>query len=247
MVDENTNQNINKNTKKDINNENSDKYSKNEENIENESDRNDENNENKNNNKNNSKTKLNKILYWWKIVFYRTIGNFLIFSSLFMLGKTFYQPVVSELNYYIDSFVKTYIVEETTLNTQISKPNIQISNYPLSTNTKPTEIAQLPFLPKKRVEIIVPENPDFGLIIPKIGANTKIFENVDPTISSEYLPVLKEGVAHAKNTGLPGSGQNIFLFAHSTDYIWNVGSYNAVFYLLYKLNYHRKTNFGVAS
>ena len=25
------------------------------------------------------------------------------------------------------------------------------------------------------------------------------------------------------------------MFAHSTDYIWNVGTYNAVFYLLYKL------------
>jgi sortase A len=30
----------------------------------------------------------------------------------------------------------------------------------------------------------------------------------------------------------PGVNGNIFLFAHSTDSFWNVGRYNAVFYLL---------------
>jgi hypothetical protein len=39
------------------------------------------------------------------------------------------------------------------------------------------------------------------------------------------------GVAHAKGTVFPHKG-NIYLFAHSTDNWWNVGRYNAVFYLL---------------
>ncbi|PJC82271.1 hypothetical protein CO007_00285, partial [Candidatus Roizmanbacteria bacterium CG_4_8_14_3_um_filter_36_10] len=35
---------------------------------------------------------------------------------------------------------------------------------------------------------------------------------------------------------------HIFLFAHSTDYFWNVGNYNAVFYLLNKLEKNEEVN-----
>ena len=37
-------------------------------------------------------------------------------------------------------------------------------------------------------------------------------------------------------TVFPGVGGNIYLFAHSTDAFWNVGRYNAVFYLLKELS-----------
>jgi LPXTG-site transpeptidase (sortase) family protein len=43
-------------------------------------------------------------------------------------------------------------------------------------------------------------------------------------------------VAHAAGTALPGEGGNVYLFAHSTDAFYNVGKYNAVFYLLGKLS-----------
>ena len=49
---------------------------------------------------------------------------------------------------------------------------------------------------------------------------------------NEFLPVLQNGVAHAKGTVFPGMKGNIYLFAHSTDNFWDVGRYNAVFYLL---------------
>ncbi|KKS75032.1 MAG: hypothetical protein UV46_C0027G0005 [Candidatus Gottesmanbacteria bacterium GW2011_GWC2_42_8] len=42
-------------------------------------------------------------------------------------------------------------------------------------------------------------------------------------------------VAHAAGTVFPGVTGNIFLFAHSTDNFWNVGRYNAIFYLLKEL------------
>ena len=58
---------------------------------------------------------------------------------------------------------------------------------------------------------------------------------ISPFDSKGYLPVLKEGVAHAKGTGFPGGGRNIYLFAHSTDSFLNFRQYNAVFYLLGKL------------
>lgn len=82
---------------------------------------------------------------------------------------------------------------------------------------------------------IIPESTDFGIVIPKINANARIFPNVDPYNSKEFLPVLRKGVAHAKGTFFPGGGKNIYLFAHSTDAFFNVGRYNAVFYLLGKL------------
>jgi sortase A len=87
----------------------------------------------------------------------------------------------------------------------------------------------------KPVEILVPQDPYFDILIPKIGANSRIIANVDAGNEQQYLDALKIGVAHAAGTAYPGEGGHVFLFAHSTDYFWNVGAYNAVFYLLNKL------------
>jgi sortase A len=46
---------------------------------------------------------------------------------------------------------------------------------------------------------------------------------------------LKKGVAHARGSVFPGEEGNTYIFAHSTDAFYNVGVYNAVFYLLGKL------------
>jgi sortase A len=78
-------------------------------------------------------------------------------------------------------------------------------------------------------------DPAFSLIIPKIHAKSKIIANVDAASESAYLEALKNGVAHAKGTVLPGNPGNIYLFAHSTDSPLNILRYNAVFYLLREL------------
>jgi len=83
---------------------------------------------------------------------------------------------------------------------------------------------------------ITPESTDFGIIIPKINANAQIFPNIDPFSEREFLPILKKGIAHAKNTSFPGQGGNIFLFAHSANSLLEVQQYNAVFYLIQKLD-----------
>src|SRR5690606_35035088 len=67
------------------------------------------------------------------------------------------------------------------------------------------------------------------------GASEKIFENVDPSNEIEYGKTLLEGVAHARGSAFPGYGGNTYIFAHSADSFWNVGRYNAVFYLLKEL------------
>ena len=75
-------------------------------------------------------------------------------------------------------------------------------------------------------------NINFSIIIPKLNAASAIVENVDPLNQDEYLNALKKGVAHARGSAFPGSVGNVFLFAHSTDTLINVGRYNAVFFLI---------------
>jgi sortase A len=82
---------------------------------------------------------------------------------------------------------------------------------------------------------LIPPNEDFSIVIPKIAAVAPVFPNIDPFDKSKYLQVLYKGVAHAKGTPFPGQEGNTYLFAHSTDTFINVGRYNAVFYLLGKL------------
>jgi len=75
----------------------------------------------------------------------------------------------------------------------------------------------------------------FSLVIPKIDASANIIPNVDTASGKEYLSALQKGIAHARGTGFPGQNERIFLFSHSTDSPTNFARYNAVFYLLSKL------------
>ncbi len=82
---------------------------------------------------------------------------------------------------------------------------------------------------------VTPVNIDFSLVIDKIGASSAIVPQVDPIDSRVYQVALKSGIAHAKGTGLPGQGRNIFLFAHSSADLLTAERYNSVFYLMHHL------------
>ena len=82
---------------------------------------------------------------------------------------------------------------------------------------------------------IIPVDKEFGLVISKLNINVKVFPNVNANNPKEYLPLLAKGVAHAKGSLLPGQEGNVFIFAHSTDTPLNASRYNAVFYLINKL------------
>lgn len=84
-------------------------------------------------------------------------------------------------------------------------------------------------------KVLTPPNTRFSVVIPKIGAAAPVIANIDPSNPSEYQKALRKGVAHAKYTPYPGQFGNTYLFAHSTDAFYNLGRYNAVFYLLGKL------------
>ena len=87
-------------------------------------------------------------------------------------------------------------------------------------------------------EIIKPIKPistEFGIVIPKILANARVVDNVDPFNASEYQLALTKGVAHAKGTSYPGNAGNMFIFAHSSANWFTANQYNSVFYLVNKL------------
>ena len=88
--------------------------------------------------------------------------------------------------------------------------------------------------PKKDVDI-APVNTDFSIVIPKIGANTKVVKNIDPFNSQVYQQALTQGIAHASTSDTPDKSGNVFIFAHSAGNWYQANQYNGVFYLLNKL------------
>ena len=84
-------------------------------------------------------------------------------------------------------------------------------------------------------DVIIAKDPLFSVIIPKIGANSKVISDVDSQDSKVYQVALTKGVAHAKGTAYPGETGNSFYFAHSSDNFYNANRYNSVFYLLSKM------------
>lgn len=83
---------------------------------------------------------------------------------------------------------------------------------------------------------IVPVSTDFGIVIEKINANARVIPNIDPSNERDYSQALAKGVAHAKGTVFPGQKGNMYLFSHSVDAPWNIVRFNAIFYLLSKLD-----------
>lgn len=75
----------------------------------------------------------------------------------------------------------------------------------------------------------------YWLTIPSINAEAPIVKDVDPWNEDEYQQKLKEGIAHANGTSLPGEAGTSYLFAHSSDYPWNITQYNTAFYKLHQV------------
>jgi LPXTG-site transpeptidase (sortase) family protein len=77
--------------------------------------------------------------------------------------------------------------------------------------------------------------PNKGVFIeiPKIQAQGKIIEDVNPWNEAEYREKLLSGIAHAKGSAKIGSSKGtVYLFAHSSDLPWRITRYNTAFYKL---------------
>ena len=145
---------------------------------------------------------------FYKLLILRTIGNFIVFFALFGIFATIGPALFFELRFQLDNLTGTkYVVTDT--NTPSQLKNI-----------------------KNNEKVLVPADTYFSIVIPRIGASSQVIINVDPTNEKEYLAALQKGVAHAKGSVFPGMPGTSFYFSHSTDSFWDVGRYNAVFYLL---------------
>lgn len=179
-----------------------------------------------------------------RFIILRTVGNFLVFFAIFGILATFGPALYYEASLRI-AHVRgvRYVIAATE-----SIPTPTTSPTPMPGQIKPvaspTPAAQAPIgvdnfaqvLTGPKEQILTPVDTAFSLVIPAIGASAKIYPNVDASNPDIFLPILQKGVAHAKGTVFPGMKGNIYLFAHSTDNFWDVGRYNAVFYLLKDLN-----------
>lgn len=94
-------------------------------------------------------------------------------------------------------------------------------------------IAQLYLFPPKNETL--PRDTRFAIIIPKIHAESPIIPNVDASNETIYRAALKHGVALAKGFALPNQQGITYLFAHSSDYPWNITRDNVAFFKLYEL------------
>ncbi|MBU2051898.1 sortase [Patescibacteria group bacterium] len=85
--------------------------------------------------------------------------------------------------------------------------------------------------------LIAPLSTEFGVVIPKILANVAVSQDVNPANPEIYQNVLRQegGVAHAAGSAVPNEDGVVYIFGHSTDSNFNVARFNAVFYLLRKL------------
>lgn len=160
-----------------------------------------------------------------KFLILRTVGNFLVLFAIFGILATFGPALYYEFSFGISKArgIK-YVVSAQNLSQNPSKSNQTTSQSGVD------NFAEVLSGPKQ--QILEPKDTKFSILIPKIGASAKVFPNVDASNPSEFLPVLAHGVAHARGTVFPGLKGNVYLFAHSTDNFWDVGRYNAVFYLL---------------
>jgi len=149
-----------------------------------------------------------------KILLIRTVGNFLVLGALFAIAFTFYPVISAYTKNALDRLRGTQYEAAPAVSTSQSFGSLLGGE-----NTA-------------KEKILVPPDPNFSIIVEKIGASAPIIANVNAADKTTYDQALKRGVAHALGTSFPGQPGVSYLFAHSTDTIFNVPRFNAVFYLL---------------
>ena len=161
----------------------------------------------------------------------RTLGNFLILFVIFGVISTFGPVLYYELRFRVAEARGVQFVTQDTQN-GVTFEDI-ISSRAASGSGQIGSPSLLDLIVKgSHNEVLVPKSSEFSIIIPKIGANQIVIPNVDPENHDLYYEALTKGIAHAKGSNFPGQGGTTYLFAHSADVFWNLGRYNADFYLL---------------
>lgn len=117
------------------------------------------------------------------------------------------------------------------LNQQARAEEIQKTNQKLE-EERAAQVKLYEIDPTKELAI----SKDYKLFIPKIGLESDISPSVDLDSEEDYKKqLLTTGVAHAKGSYFPGQSGSVFLFAHSTDTVFNIAQFNAKFFSLGEL------------
>lgn len=170
------------------------------------------------------------------ILFVRFLGYLIFFtgclSFIFVLGPLFQ----AEVKYRVDRVfgVKHQIAASTSEESSPSGP----PGSPLDSRpTDPSEVSPGSGFGSVQAQenSITPVSTEYGIVIEKINANSKVIAGVNPANEREYSRALSQGVAEALGGTPPGQQGNLYLFSHSTNAPWNIIRYNAVFYLLREL------------
>src|SRR5258708_2247071 len=127
----------------------------------------------------------------------RSVGNFLLLFAFYGVIATF-GPVLSyDVQFQIAQALGIHYTVETTAAT--------------SGNQISPGFASL--LSGQTQQVLVAPDTSFSVVIPKIGAASVVYPNVDVNNESEFLSVLQKGVAHAKGSVFPGVKGTTYLFA----------------------------------
>lgn len=136
-----------------------------------------------------------------------TRGTSLLLAGIFGLVFTFSPILIEEIKYRFSSPSENTVADVS-------------SGEPLGEESK---------------RILNPVDRNFSLLIPKIRLNAPVIANINPYDEKEYKEALTGGLAHAKGTSFPGEGKAVYIFGHSSNYLWDKSKYRAAFYLLKNL------------
>jgi LPXTG-site transpeptidase (sortase) family protein len=171
----------------------------------------------------------------------RTLGNFLVLVALYGVVMTFGPAVGYEVQYRIIQFRHVHFsVASANTESGVASASEVSDMFHRKDTSSITQTQRAPsfadILAGNKEQILIPIDPLFSILIPKLGIDEKVLPNVDPDNPQAYLPALQQGVAHAKGSVFPGDPGTTYLFAHSADNWWDIEHYNAIFYTLNNLS-----------
>src|SRR5215469_2272844 len=132
----------------------------------------------------------------------RTLGNFFVLLALYGVIMTFGPALSFEFQYQVIQLRHIRFIIESSASVQAvsnrKKTSIKIASI---TPAAPSFVG---ILAGNQQQMLMPIDPLFSILIPKLGIDEKVTPNVDPNDPSVYLPILQHSVAHAKGSVFPG-------------------------------------------
>jgi LPXTG-site transpeptidase (sortase) family protein len=171
-----------------------------------------------------------------RIFFFRFVSYFSILISIVWVIALAFPIVVAEFTYRKDQLLGVRYELAAEVTPSPSAATALLNGRGQNASASATATSSVSFIQAEaNVNIIKPVSTDYGIVIEKINANSRVVADVDPGNERQYAQALTQGVAEAMGSTKPGEKGNLFIFSHSADGPFNISRYNAVFYLLKEL------------